>query len=720
MKNIYLICSSLLFFLCACSLFKKTDDKWSLPPSFTQEPLLFSTNKPEEIQEQLISIAKKYSSKAIDWWVLYKKALLARDKDLDFFCHHIQFLSQIQSFPLKYNAQLNLYSYCHKKIPINLSDFPDWLKKQATKEWYKKAKKFKNEKELMEAAFYMYELSKEKYLREQYLITAIKIAKNTKDPRLKEWQKNLYTLSPRYISSPSQKQKLSVAHDFRQARQFKKAAFYYRQFLNSPKSSFHEKNESFKWMRWIYKMQRNNKRYLIATVQWKNWLKRKMKTNKRAIYTYHNIFYLLARTQWTLNQNKKALATLHQIEKELKGQFSLFKIYRMKALIFYEQEQWKKSISFFEKALKEKHPDQETYEKTKWSYAWILKKTGKRKESIEVWKELLDTSESEYLPSRVLFWMGHTYEDIKDLQTANEKYKQLIEKDPLSYYGLLAHYKLNKKIYIDKKKTFFQQESQSDYTVAQWLISLDEYDSALDFLQYKAEQYQKDKNKDMKKGATLFYYMAKARFYFPLFKMVGKLPLEDRTVFFRSYTELIFPTIYTKEVEKAAQLFNIEKEWIYALIRQESAWNPRARSPADAFGLMQIRPFVARKVAKKHGISYKNIYDLYNPGKNILLGTAFLKKLFHTYDSQFVITVAVYNAGRTAVMNWIKNIPITDPLSFIEEIPYEETRTYVRLLIRNFIFYKLLNSPERKLMFPEWLLHIKKSSSAQYKQKGSL
>ena len=72
--------------------------------------------------------------------------------------------------------------------------------------------------------------------------------------------------------------------------------------------------------------------------------------------------------------------------------------------------------------------------------------------------------------------------------------------------------------------------------------------------------------------------------------------------------------------------------------------------------------------------------------------------------------MAVYNAGRTPVLRWVKNIPQTDLLFFIEEIPYEETRTYVRLLIRNFIFYKLLTSPKRKIMFPEWILRKTPSS----------
>lgn len=706
MKHLYFLFIFIFLFLCSFSPFKKTDEKQNLPKSFIQEPFNFSTDKPEEIQKQLAFITKKHSSQTIEWWILYKKALILKKEDPETFCVNMRFLSQIQSFPLKHYAQLHLYSQCNKNIKINLSHFPKWLKKRAAQEWYKKAKTAKEEMELMESAYYMYQLSQEKYLRERYLITAIGLAKKTKDSRLEKWKKELYVLSPRYITNPSHSQKLDVANDLRDVRQLKKAAFYYRYLLNSPRSSFHEKNESFKWIRWIYKITKNNKKYLIATIQWKRWLKRTMKKEKRAIGTYHNISHLLARTQWTLNQPAKALETLNQIEKEIKGRYSLFQVYRIKALIFKEKKELKRSISFFKKALKEKYPDVETWEKTKWSYGWTLKKAGQKTESINVLSELLNTSESEYLPSRVLFWIGRTYEDMKNQKKANTIYKKLIEKDPLSYYGLLSHYKLDQIIRIDKKSSFSQQKGDTDYVIPQWLLSLNEYNSALDFLQYKSQQYQKDENKTTDTWSTLFYYMAKARSYFPLFQMVGKLPLEERTAFFRSYTDLMFPLIYTKEVEKATQMFNMEKELIYALIRQESAWDPKARSPSDAFGLMQIRPFVAKRMAKKHGISYKNIYDLYNPEKNILLGTVFLKQLFEKHNSQFVLTMSIYNAGRTAVRHWLKNTQLTDSLSFIEEIPYEETRTYVRLLIRNFIFYKLLTTPERKLMFPEWLLRI--------------
>ena len=623
------------------------------------------------------------------------------------FCHNMQFLSQISSFPLQQNAYLHWYTHCKQDVSIELDRFPPYLKKKAIKEWYKKAKKQKNNKEIAESAYYLYQLSQEKYLKEKYLIIALEQAKKNQDLRWKTWKKALLVLSPRYIVRPTQEQKLNVAHDFRRARQFKKASFYYRQLLNSSQSSFQEKNESFKWMRWIYKTQRNHKKHLIATLQWKNWLTRKMKTNKQAFNAYHDIFYLLARTQWTLNQPSKALKTLRQMEQELKGQFSLFKVYRMRALILEEQGKKQQALSVLKKALNEKAPDRETADKAHWNYAWMLQKTGQKDQAIAVLQQLMEDTESDYLPSRALFWTGHIYEQKNQWSKALSLYRKLIKIDPLSYYGMLAHYKTGQPIRLNKKRTpFFQIEEQKDYAVAQWLISLNEKKSALEFLEYKAKEYTQLANKKIEKWSALFYYMALSGSYFPIFKMAGDLPLQERKLFFQSYADLMFPVLYEKEVERASQLFEVEKAIIYALIRQESAWNPRARSPAEAFGLMQIRPFVARPIAKKQGIPYKNAYDLYKPETNILIGTAFLKKLFRQYDSRFVLTVAVYNAGRTAVIRWLKQIPLTEPLSFIEEIPYQETRTYVRLLIRNFIFYKLLLNPKKEIMFPEEILQI--------------
>ena len=647
-------------------------------------------------------ISKELNDQELKWWLSYKKALTLK-KNSKLFCDRIQSLADTP-FALKHYAKLYHYSQCQSSSLITLADFPKWMHKKAAKAWYQKAKILSNQKEMMESAYHLYQLLSDKNKKEQYLIRALRIARKQKDSRITKWQKQLYQLSPRYIKKPNLSQMLSVANDFRKQRQLKKAAVYYRQLLNTKGVPFHDKNKAFKWMRWIYKDRNNTKKHLIATYQWKRWLKREMNKHPQAIQSYHNISIIFARTQWTLGHPRKALRTLNQIKKELQNRFSLFEIYRLKGFIFEELGKINPAIYFFQKSLKEKTINIELKEKTWWKYAWILYRAGKIKTSIATLTTLLEQTDNQYLYPRILFWLGRLQAKAGNHKKSKQSYKQLIKIDPVSYYGLLAHYDMKKKIQI--KKTNIQQQigNSKEYAIARWLLSLNEHEDVYDFLQYKADTYHKDNQQTNR--IELFYYMVLAKYYLPLFQMAGSLPLKERSDFFQSYAEILFPVTYQKEVETAAQLFNIEKELIYALIRQESAYNPKARSPSDAFGLMQVRPLTAKYIAKQAGIRYRGVRDLYHPRKNILLGTAFLKKQFKHYDFQFIVAIAAYNAGGVAIQRWLKQRPITDPLSFIEEIPFEETRIYVMLLIRNFIFYKLLTNPERKITFPHWILHI--------------
>ena len=142
--------------------------------------------------------------------------------------------------------------------------------------------------------------------------------------------------------------------------------------------------------------------------------------------------------------------------KELKGKFSLFNVYRMKALILEEQGKRKQALAFFEKALSQKAPDPEASDKIKWDYSWILQKDQKKSQSIALLDDLIQNAESDYLPSRARFWKGRIYEDINQNEKAHLTYKELIREDPLSYYGLLAHYKLKRTIHLEKEKVFYK------------------------------------------------------------------------------------------------------------------------------------------------------------------------------------------------------------------------------------------------------------------------
>ena len=151
-----------------------------------------------------------------------------------------------------------------------------------------------------------------------------------------------------------------------------------------------------------------------------------------------------------------------------------------------------------------------------------------------------------------------------------------------------------------------------------------------------------------------------------------------------------FPLYYDDIVEKYAQRYNIEQEFILALIKQESVYDPKAHSSSDAYGLMQLMPITAEDMAKLARMRIKGNELLFNPDVNIHLGSLYLRQLDKQFDGFKESILAAYNAGPHRVKRWseIKGSEQVDV--FIENIEYSETRNYVRQVMKNYWAYKLL------------------------------
>ncbi len=138
-------------------------------------------------------------------------------------------------------------------------------------------------------------------------------------------------------------------------------------------------------------------------------------------------------------------------------------------------------------------------------------------------------------------------------------------------------------------------------------------------------------------------------------------------------------------------------------MRQESAFNINSKSPANAFGLMQVIPPLAKQLARKHKVEYKGAEDLFNPQINIKIGSFELSEQVKKQKDQYALVAAAYNAGPGAVSRWLKQRfrPKFDIVDFIEEIPYDETRLYVKIIARNYLFSDRIQSPSKETNFPE-------------------
>lgn len=157
-----------------------------------------------------------------------------------------------------------------------------------------------------------------------------------------------------------------------------------------------------------------------------------------------------------------------------------------------------------------------------------------------------------------------------------------------------------------------------------------------------------------------------------------EIPLEVR--------EHLYPTTYGMFVEKYAAENRLEKAEVFALIRQESQFFAGAISSAKAQGLMQIMPATGKPLAARAGLK---TYSLLDPETNIRLGTSFMRDIKDNYAADFTGLAIAYNAGPGRLIQWKKKYSRDDDI-FLEEVPFQETYHYLRILLADRALYRVL------------------------------
>jgi soluble lytic murein transglycosylase len=160
-----------------------------------------------------------------------------------------------------------------------------------------------------------------------------------------------------------------------------------------------------------------------------------------------------------------------------------------------------------------------------------------------------------------------------------------------------------------------------------------------------------------------------------------------------TYWQARYPFPYLKEIEQWSEKRQLNPLLVTALIRQESRFETKVRSTAGATGLMQVMPDTAKWIAPQIKFDTKKI-DLQNPNNNIMLGTWYLDHTHQQYGNNSLLAIASYNAGPGNVNKWLPILPKEDPDEFVESIPFDETKNYVRQVFGNYWNYLRLYNPE--------------------------
>lgn len=180
-------------------------------------------------------------------------------------------------------------------------------------------------------------------------------------------------------------------------------------------------------------------------------------------------------------------------------------------------------------------------------------------------------------------------------------------------------------------------------------------------------------------------------------KLAHKLGWYDRAIVTMAQAgywddlELRFPLAHQTLILKHAKRQSINPAWAFAIIRQESAFTPDARSHAGAMGLMQIMPRTARQVARSMRLRTPRRHDLLNIKTNVKLGVRYLKKVRDKFNGHPVLATAAYNAGGYRVKQWIPESGSVPADLWVEQVPFNETKDYLkRVLVYTVIYEKRL------------------------------
>jgi soluble lytic murein transglycosylase len=159
---------------------------------------------------------------------------------------------------------------------------------------------------------------------------------------------------------------------------------------------------------------------------------------------------------------------------------------------------------------------------------------------------------------------------------------------------------------------------------------------------------------------------------------------------FNDYT-LLYPRPHVEEVVAAAKLTDVDADLLYGVLRQESLFRTDAASAAGAFGIAQLTPATARETARRWSLPVPSRADLFDPKINITLGAARLAELQERFGSELPLALGAYNAGEAAVGRWLPPRAMDSDV-WIENIPYNETRSYVRRVLWHGLVYRWLET----------------------------
>jgi soluble lytic murein transglycosylase len=401
--------------------------------------------------------------------------------------------------------------------------------------------------------------------------------------------------------------------------------------------------------------------------------------------------YQIGQIYWNRHDNAKALEYFNLVLEKHPGSAFADRAQYAAADIHEYFGRKEEAIELY-RTLQRQSPNGRVRDDARWRLAWLYYRSGDLAEASAEFRELAAQSKSGPYATAALYWQARLAERLGNVDAAKPLYRQIAGSGAESYYqalSLRALERLGSPIDEDPPKITavldgdppLSSELSFHLTRARALNALALSQLAIAEL----DEINGRSKSDSRVQALLM------REYFQNKAYARSLSLANQLPFSQGERDLYrYPLAYWDLIQQQAKERGLDPYLVLALIRQESLFDARARSPASALGLMQLIPPTAARVAKRLGIPPPSQETLTQAELNVMLGTQHLKDLLERYSNNWYKALAAYNAGEAAVDRWEKELAADDIEEFVERIPYLETRGYVKLVMRNHRIYKRL------------------------------
>ncbi len=342
------------------------------------------------------------------------------------------------------------------------------------------------------------------------------------------------------------------------------------------------------------------------------------------------------------------------------------------------------------------HPNREVAGASLWRLGWLAHGRGDIRGAERAWLKATKIPGGRAHRVPALYWAGRMREQTAGRAAAAELYRKVLEEAPRSYYGALAARRVSVsaspgsepllRLPSDPRQAL---GSDPGFLRVELLRRIGLVEAAVQELDDVVLRSVGD--------PVLLYGLSGAfvrdeRYHLALRilrRHFTTVAATGRDTLPRAFWEMLYPFPWREEIAEAAQRNGLDPNFVAAVVREESSYYPRAVSRAGARGLMQLMPATAQPMAEHRGLSFREGDLLDDPRANVQLGAAFLASLVREWGDPR-LALAAYNAGPRRVRAWWKARRTSDLEAFVELIPFDETRLYVKRVMFSWDEYRRL------------------------------